>query len=98
MSLGDKEAIHGKKMIEVKIRFWTNDISTKKGKVIPKHCWDSGVIRVQPNDLHSIKVSKPMPFHTLLDLPSTIEKILLAHNIKLHLSRKTRKYYCKTDH
>jgi hypothetical protein len=31
------EAKHGKKMIEVSLRFWTNDISEEAGKVIPKH-------------------------------------------------------------
>jgi hypothetical protein len=50
-----QEAKHGEKMIEVKLRFWTNDIAEKKGDVIPKHAWSSGVVRVERNDSHGIK-------------------------------------------
>ena len=32
-----QEAEHGEKMIEVKIRFWTNSIAEQEGKIIPKH-------------------------------------------------------------
>jgi hypothetical protein len=39
-SLASLEAKHGEKMIEVKVRFWTNDISREAGKVIPKPCVD----------------------------------------------------------
>jgi hypothetical protein len=30
------------KMIEVKVKFWTNDIARQKSKVIAKHAWQSG--------------------------------------------------------
>jgi hypothetical protein len=30
------EAKQGEKMIEVKLRFWTNDIAPENGKVLPK--------------------------------------------------------------
>ena len=43
------EAKQGEKMIEVKIRFWTNDISDQPGKVIPKNAWASGVVRMERN-------------------------------------------------
>ena len=46
------EAKQGEKMIEVKLRFWTNDISPEDGKVVPKHAWTSGVVRMEKNKSH----------------------------------------------
>lgn len=86
------EAEHGEKMIEVKIRFWTNNIASTKGKVIPKHAWAAGVIRMEPNRSHGIVPGKPEPFHTLMDVNAVIEKVLIDHGIVLHLSRKLKKY------
>jgi len=44
-----REAEHGQKMIEVKLRFWTNNLAGKSGQIIPKHAWSSGVVRIEPN-------------------------------------------------
>lgn len=87
------EAIHGEKMVEVKIRFWTNDIAPKKGAIIPKHAWTSGVVRMERNDSHGIKPRAPLPFHSLLDVGSAIEKVLVKHGIVLHAGRRMRKYF-----
>lgn len=87
-----QEAIHGEKMIEVKLRFWTNAISTEKGKVRPKHAWTSGVVRIEGNKSHGITPGTPRPFHTLLDIGAVVEKVLLEHDVVLHPSRKMRKY------
>ncbi len=87
-----KEAEHGQKMIEVKIRFWTNDIAEGKDKILPKHAWSSGVVRIQKNKSHDIKPSNPKPFHSLLDIGSVIEKVLIDHKITLHRSKKMEKY------
>ncbi len=87
------EAKQGEKMIELKLRFWTNDISPKPGKVIPKHAWAAGVVRVERNNSHEIEPSKPQLFHSLLDVGSVIEKVLIEHGIILHPSRKMRKYF-----
>jgi hypothetical protein len=86
------EAKHGKKMIEVSLRFWTNDISEEPGKVIPKHAWTSGVVRIQGNESHGIVPGSPLPFHSLLDIGSVIEKVLLNHGVVLHPSTKMDKY------
>ena len=86
------EAKHGEKMIEIKLRFWTNDISDEKDSIIPKHAWTSGVVRIASNKSHGIKPLKPEPFHSLLDVGSVIEKVLIKHGIELHKSRKMRKY------
>lgn len=90
--LASLEAKQGEKMIEVKIRFWTNRISPEQGKVIPKHAWTSGVVRIERNRSHGIEPSKPLPFHSLLDVGSVIEKVLIKHGIVLHRSRKMHKY------
>jgi hypothetical protein len=88
-----KEAKHGQKMIEVKVRFWTNDIAEGDGNIIPKEAWTSGVVRVTPNPSHGIKAGRPMPFDSLMQLPATIEKMLVRENITLHPSKRTKKYH-----
>jgi hypothetical protein len=88
-----QEAEHGEKMVEVKLRFWTNNIAEQKGKVIPKHAWSSGVVRIERNDSHGIKPGTPLPFHSLLDVGAVIEKVLVEHGIVLHPSRKMSKYF-----
>lgn len=91
--LASKEAKQGEKMIEVKIRFWTNNIASDQGKIIPKNAWSSGVVRIERNKSHGIEPSKPLPFHSLLDVGAVIEKVLIEHDVVLHSSRKMRKYF-----
>jgi hypothetical protein len=87
-----REAKHGEKMIEVKIRFWTDEISSETGKIIPKHAWTSGVVRMESNKSHGIIPGKPRPFNSLLDLLSAIEQTLKEQDIALHPSRGMKKY------
>ncbi len=91
--VASKEARQGEKMIEVKVRFWTNDIAPEPEKIIPKNAWASGVVRIERNNSHGIEPSKPQPFHSLLDVGAVIEKVLIEHGIILHPSRKMRKYF-----
>lgn len=86
------EAKQGEKMIEVKLRLWTNDISPELGKVLPKHAWSSGVVRVERNKAHGIVPGNPRPFHSLLDVGAVIERVLIDHEIVLHRSKKMKKY------
>ncbi|NUO08896.1 MAG: hypothetical protein HUU08_09515 [Candidatus Brocadia sp.] len=88
-----KEAKQGEKMIEVKLRFWTNDIASEPGKVIPKHAWAAGVVRMERNKSHGIEPSAPLPFHSLLDVGAAIEKVLIDHGVVLHSGRKMQKYF-----
>lgn len=88
----EKEAKHGEKMIEVKIRFWTNNIAEEEGKIVPKHAWSSGVVRIESNASHDIKPGKPIPFHSLMDMNAVIEEVLIKQGITLHTSRNLRKY------
>jgi hypothetical protein len=86
------EARHGERMIEVRLRFWTNDIAEGDGMIIPKHAWSSGVVRIQPNASHGIQPSSPRPFHSLLDVGAVIERVLIEYGIKLHPSRRMKRY------
>lgn len=86
------EAKQGEKMIEVKLRFWTNDISAQPGKVIPKHAWTGGVVRMERNKSHGIEPGNPQPFHSLLEVSAIIEKVLIEHGVVLHPSRRMKKY------
>lgn len=91
-SIESREAKHGQKMIEVKLRFWTNDIAEKAGQIVPKHAWSSGVVRIESNKAHEIMPGKPKPFHSLLDIGAVVEKLLIDQGITLHSSRKMKKY------
>jgi len=92
-AIAEQEAKYGEKMIEVKIRFWTNNIASEKGRIIPKHAWSSGVVRMEPNKSHGIVPDSPRPFHTLMDVSAVIEKVLIEHGIVLHSSTKMKKYF-----
>ena len=92
-----REAKHGEKMIEVKIRFWTDSLATDVGKVIPKHAWTSGVVRIESNKSHGIAPKNPRPFNSLLDVGAVIEKVLIEHGIVLHRSRHMKKYMSGED-
>lgn len=88
----EREAKHGKKMIEVRLRFWTNRIARKKDRIIPKHAWTGGFVHIQGNESHGIVPGNPRPFQSLLDVGQVIEKVLLEHKIVLIPSRKMKKY------
>ena len=93
VDIAASEAKHGEKMIEIKVRFWTNDISATSGKVLPKHAWTAGIIRIAKNESHNIKPKHPKVFHTLMDIGAVIETVLIEHGIILHPSRKMKKYF-----
>jgi hypothetical protein len=88
----EKKAGHGEKMIEVKIRFWTNNIAPRAGRVVPKHAWSAGVVRMERNASHGIVPGKPRVFRSLLDVGATVEKVLIDHGIVLHVSDSMRRY------
>jgi hypothetical protein len=78
-------------MIEIKVRFWTDEIAAE-GKVVPKHAWTSGVVRIERNKSHGIEPGNPKPFNSLLDVGAVVEKVLIEHGITLHPSKKMQKY------
>jgi hypothetical protein len=52
-----------KKMIEIKVRFWTNDLAPE-GAVLPKTARSSGVVRIESNAAHGITSGKARPFNS----------------------------------
>jgi hypothetical protein len=87
-----REAQYGEKMIEIKVRFWTDSISPEVGKVIPKHALTSGVVRIKGNKSHGIIAGKAKPFNSLLEIGTAIEKTLIARGVVLHLSGGMKRY------
>ena len=87
-----KPAVQGEKMIEVRIRFWTDDIAPNKDEIIPKHAWMSGVVAMDRNKSHGISPEAPIPFNSLLSLGSAIEKVLIAHGVVFHVGGRSKKY------
>jgi hypothetical protein len=87
-----KEAQWGKRMIEIRVRLWTDSIADGKGNIVPGHAWDSGVVRMDRNTAHGIAPGNPVPFNSFADLPGKIEKVLIDHGVKLHIGRRSRKY------
>ena len=88
----EREAKHGQRMIEVKLRFWTNDIASEKGHVVPKHAWASGVARIERNEAHGIKPADPVPFNSIMEIGTAVEQVLVAHGIKLRPDRAMKKW------
>jgi len=58
-SVASLEAKQGERMIEVKLRFWTNNLASEPGKIIPKHARASGVVRIERNLSHGINPKSP---------------------------------------
>jgi hypothetical protein len=81
----------GEKMIQLEIRLFTDEIAPK-GKVIPKHAWDTGMVTVQTNSTHGLRKGDPVPFNSLLELPVAIEKLFLKQGIILHSGSRSGKY------
>lgn len=88
-----REAQQGERMIEVRIRFFTNDIAPRRGAVRPKHAWASGMIRVAPNRSHGIKAGASRYFNSLMELTSVVEKVLIEHGIMLRPDQRMKKYF-----
>lgn len=92
---GSEEKVVGQeeRMIEVRLSFWTDGIAGKEGNIMPKHARSSGLMRVEPNGAHEIVPESPVAFHSLMDITSAREKVLIGNGIVLHHSKKMRKYF-----
>lgn len=90
--LSAADAAHGERMIEVRVRFWTNNIAPEKGKVLRKHAWGGGMVRLEGNKTHGIASDDPIPFNSLMELTAVIEKVLIKKGVTIHLSDKMKRY------
>lgn len=91
-SIESRKANPGERMLEVKVRFWTNEIVEGKGQIMPKHAWTSGEVRMRHNESHGIIPEDSILFNSLMELPQVIERVLIQHGIKLHRDGITAKY------
>jgi hypothetical protein len=79
-------AKRGERMIELKIRFWTDGLADEPDKIIPRHAWAHGVVTIESNKSHDIQPDKPKPFNSPFELMAAIEYMLHKHEVKLHLN------------
>ena len=87
------EIAHGERTIEIKIRLFTDELDANdKSAIVPKHAWTGGTVRATRNEAHGIQGGDARIFHTLLELPSAIEQVLIDHGIQLHASPSQAKY------
>ncbi|HEX4146208.1 MAG TPA: hypothetical protein VHY91_22090 [Pirellulales bacterium] len=84
-------AKHGEKMIEVRVRFWTDSIAPEKGALIPKHAWDTGTVDMPKNESHGITAGDTRPFNSILELQAVIADVLAEHGVVLHANQRLRK-------
>jgi hypothetical protein len=86
--------VHGEKMIELTLRFWTNGISKKGGYVVKRECWDAGVVYVRSNGTHGLaKDGHPIPFNSLPELAGTVQNALIKSGVRLHPGHKSRRLF-----
>lgn len=85
-------APHGKKTIELRIRFWTDNLADGEDMIIPSEGWDSGVVHLVANEHHGIESGNPVNFNSLAELPFAVEKLLIKQEITLHRGGRTQKY------
>jgi hypothetical protein len=89
------QAQPGEKMLEIRIKFWTDQIAETRGEIVPKHALDAGIVYMPRNKSHDIHSTESEKFHTLLELPAAIQRLLIKQSIKLHQGRVTRKYFAQ---
>jgi hypothetical protein len=83
----------GSRMVEVRVRFWTDKIADGgKGMILPKHAWDSGEIRIASNKAHGIHPGEPLTFNSLAEVPAKLEKLFVQEGIQIHLGKRQRRY------
>jgi hypothetical protein len=80
-----REAKYGEKMIEVKLRFWTDGLA-EKDKILPRHAWGKGTLALKSNPSHGITASGAVLFNSWDEIPSALEKLLDAEGVTIHTS------------
>jgi hypothetical protein len=82
-------ADEGEKMVEVRLRFWTNHIASN-GAIVPKHIWPHGMARIISNPSHDLKAGASVPFRGLASIVDAVEKLFAAHGITLQVPKAER--------
>ena len=88
----ERKANHGEKMIEVRVRFWTDEITNTPKVIVPKHAWDFGYVEIAANASHGLKQSgSSVKFNSVLELPQAIADLLVQEGVQLHIGTKLGK-------
>ena len=90
--MDEHEAKHGEKTIALTVYFFTDEIATEKGKIVPKHAWTSGTVALRSNRSHGIKSGVEHHFDSLLEVGKAIEDALIEGEIILHPTGNMKKY------
>jgi hypothetical protein len=89
----------GERMIEVRLKFFTDELSGRPGYIVPGYCWDHGVVVVSANQAHEVKVGgNPLIFHTLDGIPDAVTRALHRSGVTLVPGYGTRKRYGLSKH
>ena len=89
----EADPARGDRMIELRVRFWTNGIASDEGKIVPRHAWDSGTVEMRSNESHGIVAKQAYHFYSLPELPYVIEKALISNGVRLHVDTHGRKLF-----
>lgn len=92
----DLDAEYSKRMIEVKVRFGTDNICEGR-RIIPKVCWESGVVSIERNDVHDITPGHPVPFDSMTEILPKIEQVLETHGVKVVRKETVKGLYTTID-
>ena len=64
-------------MVKVTVYFWTNNIASVEGNILPKQCHSSGIVMVNANRSHGITAgNRRYIFRSFKDIPNLIEEAL----------------------
>ncbi len=88
----EKKPEHGENTIQLSVYFWTNNIAKKKGHIVPKTCWEHGMIIVRKNESHGIEGGKKA-FRSIAHIPRIIEELLRDSKIGVLHGRYTKGLY-----
>lgn len=87
------KAVHGEKTIEVKLRFWTNNIAETEGDIEPGHCWAFGAVIVPKNSSHGIGGGEPVHFGSLMKMAAAIEQAMIDAGITVHTPAQKKGFF-----
>ncbi len=78
------------KMIEVRVKFWTNarEDDATEWKTMKATGYGAGLVTLPRNDLHDIGPASPVHFHTMGQILPAIEEILARAGVRIVNSRE----------
>ena len=87
----------GQRMVEVKIRFLTDEVVDGEGVILPKHVNGKGFLTLEPNEAHGIPNARGnKPFNSMAEIPAVLEKLLSGEGVTVH-TRRTKAARYITD-